>query len=165
MKHEDFVHGIELINENCYGDNGSLRVKSDIHVGKYYNELKGKVILIPESDKHDEVISSFPTKTLVVITNVCPGFAWKDKESNDVVCSSLRVKYKYLCKNYELDINGKLCVASLSISYGEVRYIPIKYDINKGLKPFLIDGALAETSFNIKCIAMRKNFFKVHEID
>lgn len=164
MKHEDFVHGVCAINENCCGDNGSLRGKSIIHVKKYYQDLIGKCILIPDNNKHDEVVSSFPSKTLIVITEVLPTFAYRNSTC-DVICSSLRLKYKYLCKNYELDINGKLCVASLAISYGEVRYIPIKYDINKGLKPFLIDSALAKISFDTKCIAMRNNFFKVHEID
>lgn len=164
MKHEDFVHGVCAINENCCGDNGSLRVKCDIFVEKYHQDLIGKCILIPDNNKHDAVISLFPSKTLIVITEVLPTFAFRNSTC-DVVCSSLRLKYKYLCKNCELDINGKLRVASLSISYGEVRYIPIKYDINKGLKPYLIDSALAKTSFDIKCIAMRKNFFKVHEID
>ena len=160
MKHEEFINGVCAINEECCGDNGSLRVKSDILVKKYYQDLIGKCILIPDNYKLDEVVSSFPKKTLIIITQVLPTFAYRSSTC-DVVCSSLRLKYKYLCKNYELDINGKLCVASLSISYGEVRYIPIKYDINKGLKPFLIDGVFAETSFNLKCIAMKKNFFKV----
>lgn len=160
MKHEDFVHGVCAINENCCGDNGSLRGKSIIHVKKYYQDLIGKCILIPDNNKHDAVISSFPSKTLIVIMKVLPNFAYRNSTC-DVVCSSLRLKFKYLCKNYELDINGMLCVSSLSISYGEVRYIPIKYDINKNLESFIINDKLAETSFNMKCVAMRNNFFKV----
>lgn len=161
MKHEEFVHDIELINEDYYGDNGSLRVKSNIQVSKYYNELRGKVILIPDSDKYDEFISSFPTNTLIVITNVRPVFSCKDKSSCDIVCSSLEVSYKYICKNYEYNRNGKLCLSCLSISYGVARYIPIKYNIKEILSLFVINDKLAETSYNIKCIAMKKNFFNV----
>lgn len=160
MIHEEFINGVCAINEECCGDNGLLRVKSDIFVKKYYEDLLGKCILIPDYNKHDEVISSFPRKTLIIITQVLPTFAYRNSTC-DVVCSSLRLKYKYLCRNYEFNINGKLCVAALTISYNEVRCIPIKYDINKRLKKFFIDGAVAVTSFNLKCIAMRNNFFNV----
>lgn len=161
MKHDEFVKGIHAINEECYGDNVGLRGKAIIHVEKYYQDLIGKTVLIPDSDKYDDVIASFPTKSLIVITKVYPVFTYNDKIACDVVCCELRISYKYLCKNYELDINGKLKVASLSISYGEARYIPIEYDIKSKLNLYSVDNALAETSFNLKCVAMRNNFFKV----